>query len=77
MTMTDGIRQEDGTVDDPYQGVETYYCPLEDISEVSDEDGGNFLRITGDDGGTNVEIRVPVAILEQNGWARSKAIPST
>jgi hypothetical protein len=70
MAINDGIDTEDGTVDDPYQGIETYYCPLEGISEVDDPDG-NFFRITGDNDGTNVEIRVPVAVLEQNGWART------
>lgn len=63
--LEDGIR-EDGTVAGEY--IETWYAPLEAI--LSDERG--FLRIQGDDGngGMLVEIRVPFAVLERNGWAR-------
>lgn len=55
---------EDGIVED--QVVETYYCPILAITEDVD---GRFLRVGGDNGGTNVEIRVPFEALEENGWA--------
>jgi len=68
--LHEGIR-EDGTVDDPYQGVETYYLALEGIAEVHVEDDGYF-RVTADDGGTNVEVRIPFSALTENGWVRPK-----
>ena len=36
---------EDGTVGDPWMGIETYFCPLESVGETE-----TFLRVTGDNG---------------------------
>jgi hypothetical protein len=60
--IDEGI-DDDGTIIDPDQGIETFFCPLEAVIE-----GEGFLRIVGDNGGTNVEMRLPFAVLEQNGW---------
>lgn len=60
--LTDGI-DEDGIIED--MEIETYYCPLSYVA-----DAGEYLRIGGDNGGTDVEIRVPVEMFEQNGWQR-------
>lgn len=60
--LTEGV-DEDGAIEDPFQDIETYYCPLESIAETE-----HYLRITGDNGGTNVEIRVPVKALVDAGW---------
>lgn len=62
----DGVR-EDGTVED--QMFETFYCEVESVS--ADERG--YLRIVGDHGTYNVEIRVPFATLEGAGWKRPGA----
>lgn len=68
LAITDGIR-DDRTIVDPLEGIETYYCPLEGIGLVQDNDEGEgYLRIIGDDGIINVEIRVPLATLRDNGW---------
>jgi hypothetical protein len=72
--MADGLREgvdDEGLIDDPYQRVETRYCPLEAVLEEE-----TYLRIIGDDGPTNVEIRVPLADLERNGWTRPSGGPS-
>ncbi len=58
---------DDGTVADPYQGIETYWCPLEMVGETD-----TFLRVVGDNGGTNVEIRVPLQNMRDNGWTPPK-----
>jgi hypothetical protein len=57
---------DDGTIEDPFQDVETYYCPVEAIYT-----GDGFLGVIGDNGGTNVELRVLFETLEANGWTRT------
>lgn len=58
-----GIR-EDRTVEG--HTYETYYCPFLYATE-----GEGFLCFVGDNDATNVEIRVPFTLLEQNGWQRA------
>ena len=64
--VREGIDEEDGTVED--RVVETYYCPLTAV-----EDRKTFLCFIGDNGGIDVEIRVPVELLEANGWRRASS----
>jgi hypothetical protein len=65
--ILEGIR-EDGTIEDPYQDVETYYCRVEAIFT-----GDGFLGVIGNHGSTNVELRVLFETLEANGWTRTTA----
>lgn len=68
MAIIDGVR-DDRTIEDPLEGIMTFYCPLKGIGLVQDHDEGEgYLRIIGNDGGINVEIRVPLAMLRNNGW---------
>ncbi len=62
--LAEGVRP-DGTIDDPYQGVETYYQPVEAVFETE-----HFLRVIIDDGATNIETRILIADLERAGWIR-------
>lgn len=59
-TFHKGIR-EDGTVEGYL--VETYYRPCEGIGN----DAG-FLRVQIDDGGTDIETRIPHSALIAAGW---------
>jgi hypothetical protein len=52
---------EDGIIDDC--DIETYYNALEDLLV-----GNGYLRVIGDGGFTNVEIRIPFKHLEALGW---------
>jgi len=64
MKIDEGI-DNDGIIDDPLDGLETYYAPLEYL-----RDGDGFLRAVGDDGGIQVEIRIPFENLEKMGWRK-------
>ena len=59
---TDNLDDE-GIVTD--RMVETYYRPLEEIAE-----GDGYLRVVVDDGGTDIETRIPYGALESLGWTR-------
>jgi hypothetical protein len=65
--ILEGIR-DDGTIEDPFQDVETYYCRVEAIYT-----GDGFLGVIGNHGSTNVELRVLFETLEANGWIRITA----
>ena len=54
---------KDRSIENPYRNVRTYYCPLENILETE-----NYLSIIGNNGGNNVEIRVPIEELVAAGW---------
>jgi hypothetical protein len=60
--IEDGIR-EDGTIDDAV--VETHYCEIDRLIE-----GDGYLRVIADQGFTDVETRIPFAMLEAAGWKR-------
>jgi hypothetical protein len=63
MNLLEGIRK-DGTVEDtPY---ETFFRVL---TQIETADG--YLRLRADDGGVDIEIRLPYQILENMGWTRS------
>lgn len=54
---------DEGAIEEPYQDIETFYAPLEAVLETE-----HYLRVVGDNGGNNVEIRIPVEQLVLNGW---------
>lgn len=61
---TDNV-DEDGIVEDVT--VETYYRAAEHI-----EVGDGYLRVFMDDGGTDIETRVPFEALRKLGWKQAK-----
>ena len=62
VAMREGVDGE-GLIHD--QPIETRYCEIKGVIPTD-----NYLRIVGDDGFTDVEIRVHHKTLEALGWKR-------
>lgn len=63
VAMREGV-DGDGLVED--RPIETRYCEIKGVTPAD-----NYLRVVGDDGFTDVEIRIHHKTLMALGWTRS------